>query len=171
MARGSGLTDRSVVGVQVLGSHKLRHQGALADGGGAQHEDAVRRRTLGRAALPRARQRTRRRVSRRPWVRGGQVLRAASNRREARRVSRLGMQLDHRGWWAGVTRGFDIRVLLRRARLAATCLERALQTKAIIPLGRSEHSRREAEGRKMRASLSRGLTNCDLACAGYENRI
>jgi hypothetical protein len=50
------LTDRSVVGVQVLGGHELRHQGALADRGGAQHQDAIRRWTLRRAALPRARQ-------------------------------------------------------------------------------------------------------------------
>lgn len=104
------LTDRSVVGVQVLGSHKLRHQGALADGRGAQHEDAVRRRALGRAALPRARQRARRRVPRRSWVRSGQMLRAASNRRKARRVSRLGMQLDHR---SVVCLGAGTRVVFR----------------------------------------------------------
>lgn len=83
------LTDRSVVGVQVLGSHKLRHQRALADSGSAQHEDAIGRRALGRTALPRTRQRTRRRVPRRSRIRGGQVFRAASNRRKARRVLRL----------------------------------------------------------------------------------
>jgi len=80
------LTDRSVVGVQVLGGHELRHQGALADRGGAQHQDAIRRWTLRRAALPRARQWTRRWIPCRSWIRGGQVLRAAPNRRETRRV-------------------------------------------------------------------------------------
>jgi len=83
------LTDRSVVGVQVFRSHKLRHQGALANGGGAQHKDAVRRWTLRRAALPRTRQRARRRIPRRSRIRGSQVFRAASNRRKARRVLRL----------------------------------------------------------------------------------
>lgn len=83
------LTDRSIVGVQVLGGHKLRHQGALANGGGAQHEDAIRGRTLGRTALPRTRQRTCCRIPRRSRIRGRQVLRAAPNRRKARRVSRL----------------------------------------------------------------------------------
>jgi len=75
--------------VQVFRSHKLRHQGALANGGGAQHKDAVRRWTLRRAALPRTRQRARRRIPRRSRIRGSQVFRAASNRRKARRVLRL----------------------------------------------------------------------------------
>jgi len=83
------LTDRGVVGVQVLRGHELRHQGALADRRGTQHEDAIRRWTLRRAALPRARQRARRRIPCRSWIRGGQVLRAAPNRRETRRVWRL----------------------------------------------------------------------------------
>jgi len=109
------LTDRSVVGVQVLGSHKLRHQRALADGGSAQHEDAIGRRTLGRAALPRARQRASRRISRRSRIRSGQVFRAASNRRKTRRVLRLAQYTSIPSIYM---RGIGVALFQKRAQVA-----------------------------------------------------